>query len=374
VVGPALGGFLTDQWSWRWAFYVNIPFGLVTLALIGRWFPHVVPQGERRRLDLAGIATLIGSVVPLLLALTWGGSEYPWTSPVVLALLGLAAAMLVFFVGVERAAEQPVIPLSLFRNRIFSITILATAVTAMGMFGAGVYVPLFVQGVMGATATESGTILMPMMITMVLASIVSGQVVARTGRYRLLMLAGLATMTAGLLMLTQMDAGTSRGTLVRNLVITGIGLGGTLPMFVIVIQNAVPVDMLGVVTGTTQFFRQIGGTVGVALMGSAMTNRFHVALERAMPPDLAVALPNDAREILSNPQALVNPGAVADLAATFAGLSAHSSAMLDQAMAALRSALVAGIHEVFIIGATMVAIAFVACLFLPEIPLRKVNR
>ncbi|MBI4497721.1 MAG: MFS transporter [Chloroflexi bacterium] len=374
VIGPALGGFLTDTGSWRWAFYVNIPLGLVTLALIGRWFPHIPPRAGRRRIDWLGIGALVACVVPLLLALSWGGTLYPWGSPTILGLFAVAAVMLIIFLAVERVAAEPVIPLSLFRNRTFSLTILATFLTAMVMLGAGVYMPLYVQAVLGASATESGAILIPMMVVMVLATATSGQIVARWGRYRPLMLAGLAIMGVGLVLLARMGSETSRSAAVLNLVITAVGLGTTMPLFVIVAQNAVPANVLGVVTGSTQFFRQIGGTVGVALMGSAMTARFHVALGRALPPEVRAALPDGSLDALATPQALMNPEAAAGLRQTFASLGPQSGALLDQTLTALRLALAEGVHEVFLVAIAVVAAAFVACLFLPEIPLRKTHR
>src|ERR1700687_4889751 len=251
IVGPLLGGYLTDNLSWRWVFYVNLPVGLVALVVLWFSFPNVRPVIRERRIDFLGATTLVAGVVPLLLALSWGGNDYPWNSPTILGLFGVAAVMLVAFIWGERRAAEPIIPLSLFRNGIVTVSVLALMLMAIGMFGTILFIPLFIQGVIGTTATQSGTVMMPMMIVMITASILGGQIISRTGRYKMIGVFGMSVMTLGLFLLSGMGPDTDYLTVVRNMIIVGMGLGPTMPVFTLAAQNAVKLAQLGVVTALT---------------------------------------------------------------------------------------------------------------------------
>src|SRR5438105_1765886 len=264
IIGPLLGGYLTDNLSWRWVFYVNLPVGVIAIAVLWLSFPNIRPVLRERRIDFLGAGTLVAGVVPLLLALSWGGNDYPWASPTILGLFGIAAIMLVVFGIVERRAAEPIIPLSLFGNRIVSVSVLALMLMAIGMFGTILFIPLFIQGVIGTSATQSGTVMMPMMMVMVTSSILGGQNISRTGRYKLIGLFGMTVMALGLFLLSGMGPNTDYLTVVRNMIIIGIGLGPTMPVFTLAAQNAVKMSQLGVVTSMTQFSRSIGSTLGVA--------------------------------------------------------------------------------------------------------------
>src|SRR5437899_10476685 len=262
IVGPLLGGYLTDTLSWRWVFYVNLPVGLVALSVLWFSFPNIRPAVRERRIDYAGALTLVAGVVPLLLALSWGGNDYPWLSPVIIGLFVLAALMLTVFGLIASVAIEPIIPFSLFRNRIVSVSVLALSLMAIGMFGTILFIPLFIQGVIGTSATQSGTVLAPMMIVNIGSSVVGGQIISRTGRYKIIGLYGMCVMTLGLFLLSGMGPETDYLTVVRNMMIVGLGIGPTMPVFTLAAQNAVKMSQLGVVASLTQFARSMGRPFG----------------------------------------------------------------------------------------------------------------
>jgi EmrB/QacA subfamily drug resistance transporter len=371
IVGPLLGGYLTDSLTWRWVFYVNLPVGLIALAVLWFSFPDIRPVMRERRIDFLGAGTLVAGVVPLLLALSWGGTDYPWTSPTILGLFSVAAIMLVIFGVVESRAAEPIIPLSLFRNRVVSVSVLALMLMAIGMFGTILFIPLFIQGVIGTTATQSGTVMMPMMMVMITSSILGGQIISRTGRYKLIGVFGMCLMTFGLFLLSGMGPDTDYLTVVRNMMIVGLGMGPTMPVFTLAAQNAVDMSQLGVVTSLTQFARSIGSTLGVAVFGSILTNRFAPALRAALPPEVASALPADRLAQFLNPQALLNPDAAATMREQLRALGPQGAQIYDQLLSAIKVALVAALHDVFLLGAVLGAIGVVTVLFLKELPLRK---
>ncbi|MBM3956495.1 MAG: MFS transporter [Gemmatimonadetes bacterium] len=375
VIGPTLGGFITDSLSWRWIFYVNIPLGVPVVALLARFFPDVRQSRVRHALDYLGVAALILAVVPLLLGLSWGGGEYGWGSPQVLGALAFGATMTGAFVLIETRAREPIIPLGLFRNSVVALSLAVVFLTAFGMFGGVVYVPLYFQGVLGASATSSGSFLTPMMLSSVVGSMLSGQALSRLGgHYRWQGLAGIAVMAAGIALFSRVTPETGGGAAVAMIVVIGFGLGVTMPVFTIAVQNAVPHSVMGVATSSTQFFRSVGGTVGIAILGAAMVSGFTRGFEsslsetarRAMPPEQIAAL-------TSNPQALLSAEATETLRESFAALGAQGPAVAEEVMRTLRSSLSDAIGDVFLLSLSAVLLAFVATLFIREIPLRKRN-
>ena len=371
IVGPLLGGYLTDNLSWRWVFYVNLPVGLIALVVLWFSFPNIRPVVKERRIDVLGAVTLVAGVVPLLLALSWGGNAYDWTSPTILGLFGLAAVMLVVFVWVETRAAEPIIPLSLFKNSIVTTSVLALMLMAIGMFGTILFIPLFAQGVIGISATESGTVMMPMMVVMITSSIVGGQIISRTGHYKIIGLFGMAIMAVGLFLLSGMGPETDYLTVVRNMVIIGLGLGPTMPVFTLAAQNAVGMSQLGVVTSLTQFARSIGSTLGVAVFGSLLTNRFAPAFQQALSPDVKSALPPDRLVEFQNPQALLNPQAADLMRQQLEALGPQGAQLYDALFSAIKVGLVAALHDVFLLGAVLGVLGVVTVVFLKELPLRK---
>ena len=371
IVGPLVGGYLTDALSWRWVFYVNLPLGLIALAVLWLGFPNIRPARTDRPIDVAGAVTLVAGVVPLLLALSWGGGEYAWTSPRIVGLLLFAGVTIGLFLRIESRAPEPIIPLSLFQNRIVAVATLAMLCVTMGMFGTILFVPLFIQGVIGTSATESGTVMMPMMMTIIVGSIVGGQLISRTGRYKLVALFGLSTAALGMFLLSRMGPDASYWTVVRNMMIVGLGLGPTMPVFTIAAQNAVSFSQLGVVTSVTQFARSIGGTLGAALFGSLLINRFGSALTEALPPSAAAVIPAEQLDRVQNPQVLLNPEIAATIQEGLSAAGPQAAQAYDALIGAIRIALATSLHETFVAGAVIVALGALIVLFLQEIPLRK---
>jgi MFS family permease len=274
IVGPLAGGMITDGFGWRGVFYINIPVGVIALLLVWRTYrPQAAALPARPRLDYPGFATLVLGVTPLLLALSLGGHELAWSSP---ALIGLVLAGLVFlavFVRVEARAAQPVLPLGLLRSRSVGIASLGLVFTAGSLFATALFTPLFVQVVIGSSATGSGGVLAPMMLAFVLASILAGQLLARVGHYRLVGILGLGLAAFGQLLMAGMGTDTDYAVVARNLVVIGFGIGSALAAFVVASQNSVPVAMMGVATALATFARASGSTLASAGFGSLLAAR-----------------------------------------------------------------------------------------------------
>jgi EmrB/QacA subfamily drug resistance transporter len=299
IVGPALGGLIADNTTWRWIFYVNVPVGAAALLLIWMTMPRRTQRREHS-IDYLGAALLAAGTTALLLGLVWGGREYAWLSPQVVGSLAAAGLLLVLFALAERRAKEPILPFELLRRRNVAVGVTSIALVAMCMFGTISFVPLFVQGVIGTSATASGVVLTPMMLGAVTMSIVSGQWVSRTGRYKANALAGPLVLGAAMLLLSRMDVDTTRGEAIRNMVIAGIGMGLMMQIFVLLIQNTVPVRTLGAGTALGQFARAIGATLGVTLMGVIVNQGLPAeardgAVVHRLPPALRVELADALR-------------------------------------------------------------------------------
>lgn len=373
IIGPTLGGFLTDALSWHWIFYINVPLGILIIILFIKFFPNIKPEASNNKVDYWGIVALILTVVPALLALSWGGVDYPWISVTIISMFIFSALMGIAFVTIERRSDNPLIPMSLFRNRIVAVSELVIFFTAIGMFGIIIFVPLYFQGVLGMSATTSGSFLTPMMLGMVVGSIVSGQLLSRTGgHYKIQGAIGIAIMLVGMILLSRMTIDTSYAFAVLNIVITGLGLGITMPLYMIAVQNAVPHEVLGVATSSVAFFRSIGGSVGLAIFGSVMNNRFASGFIDLLPSEVKDTIPPEQLNNLArNPQALVSTEAQAQLKAILENFGSQGTAFFEHIMQALQLALDSALSEVFLIGAFIVVISFVINLFIKEIPLRR---
>lgn len=401
LVGPALGGILTDNFSWHWIFYVNIPIGLVSLYVIWHLLPNIKRRNATHDLDWIGGAVFIVGVTLLLIGLTNKGTG-EWTDPDVGGLIVASLALLTVFALIEWRTKEPIVPLDLFRNRTYASSIVATFFLSFGFFGATLFLPRWFQVVQGASATQSGYELFPLLLGLIGASIVSGQIVARTGKYKVLVIVSLVTMTVGLLLMTQLRADTPAPLLWVWMFITGVGIGPTLAVYTIIVQNAVPFSKLGVATSNLTFFRQIGGSVGLAIAGTVFTT------------SLTNDLPNQLKPVFGQIETTVPPqfqGQFGQLVAGLANLGSGHSAGFDisnltgvgqsfgqalvgfittQLPAELQGAITAiftpfialldtafkqafslAVADVFFIGVVTGVLAIVASLFMEELPLRS---
>jgi len=372
IIGPTLGGWITDNWGWRWVFYVNMPLGAIAILTAGFVMPKLVNR-RQHIIDYLGVVTLIAGTVPLLLAFSWAGTQYAWGSWQIIGLFIFSAVMLVIFVLVEMRTAEPIITPQLFKNSIFLISVMAMFLVSAGVFVAILYLPLFAQGVLGESATNSGVILTPMMVGFIFSSIVGGQLLSRTGRYKFLAIIGFAVAAIGMFLLSRMAVTTTPGEIIRNMIITGLGAGVLLSLFTIVVQNAFPYRQLGEVTASLNFFRAIGATIGVAVMGTIMTNAFQSDLQSNMPQALTRLA--SARHVplaqLQNPQLLLAPDVVAKIQHSFAAFGAQGLALFHQLIEAIRVSLSSAITTVFFLGFIIMLLGLFAVLFLREIPLRK---
>ena len=362
MFGPTAGGWLTDSFSWRAAFYVNLPVGIIAVIAIWLEFPNLHRQGVDRKIDWFGVAALIGCVVPLLLALTWV-TNYGWGSTRVESLLAVAALMLGTFLYAETKASEPLIPLVLFRNPIISTCSLAVFVLGMGMFGVIIYLPLFMQGVLGISATQSGNLLTPLMMGAVIGSIITGQVSTRTGTYKPAAIVGSILVAIGMILFARMDGDTLRSYVVAGMVISGMGMGLLQPVYTLAVQNAAPREHMGAATASTAFFRSIGSTLGVAIFGSILLTTFHNDFDAAVP----AGTPKIALTPFSNPLMLsaLRPQLEAGFGRYPGGLQ-----LLKTLMANVRIALIHGLNRIFVASAVIMTLAIVLSVMLKSVKLR----
>ena len=373
VIGPAAGGFITDNWGWRWVFYVNIPVGILGIALLVAFLPYVRSKATWRDIDFAGAFLLIAGLVPILISLS-NTSTYGWGSWQTLVPLVGGFALLVTFVIVEHFEKEPIVPLSLFKNRAFTVSVIVGALSGFGMFGALIFVPLIFQGVLGVTATNSGTLITPMMFGLIGASILSGQLMVRIRQYKWLGTFGAAVMAVGVFLLSEVSIHSTQLEVTAGLIIVGAGLGLTFPLYLNAVQSAVEQRYLGVVSSNLQFFRNMGGTLATAILGSILANRLGVNIQDQidklnLPPAFTSSfkVPNG----VGGAQQLFN---AANLAHQRALLPAAARPLFDQVIVAVKVGLASTMHEVFLIALVAVLITLVATVFMPSVPLLAARR
>ena len=440
VIGPAIGGFLTDFGDmnllghvisgWRLVFYVNLPLGLLSLFVLVKMMPSIPGIGHPT-VDYIGAGLIVTTFVPLLLALSWGGHDYAWASPQIIGLSLLSATALGMLLFVETRVVEPIIPLNMFQNRVFSTVNLAGFLIGMAFFGIVMFMPLFMQVVLGVSATKSGLAMFPLMAGLMTGSIVSGNIVARIGHYKPFIVGGVIVLGIGVICLSQIGPETSIFGIDWRLLLVGLGLGPSQSLNNLAVQNAVPVDRIGIATSSSQFFRQIGSTVGVAIFGTLLTVNLTAEIPKNLPPSLGIGpgtlnlsqvqgqartghlmdgkladaikqradefevayrgdtaaaadllrdpeLPTEIREALDPSGTVTDGGAVLDLKTKrqsepeeLARLKAlMTEAVGKQVEHGLRNGFSVSITSMFAMSLITVILAFVVCLFIPELPLR----
>ncbi|WP_445526633.1 MDR family MFS transporter [Streptomyces cyslabdanicus] len=346
IGGPLVGGTITDNWGWRWSFYINLPLGAVALVAISAVL-HLPKKRSEARIDYLGAVLLTVGISSIVLVTTWGGSEYAWASARIMELIAIGVVALVGFVLWQGKAAEPIVPLHIFRSRNFSLMSLIGFITGFVMFGAVLFLPLYQQSVQGASATNSGLLLLPMLAAMMVVSLVAGRVTTSSGRYKVFPVVGSVLMITGLYLLSLLDTGTTRLTSGLYMAVLGAGMGCLMQITMLVAQNSVELKDMGVASSSTTLFRTLGSSFGVAIMGALFNNRVqHVMAERA--------------------------GALGrGITEQSAQLDAASLAKLPaQAREAYQHAVSAGTHSAFLLGAVVAVVALVAAVFVKEVPLR----
>jgi EmrB/QacA subfamily drug resistance transporter len=282
IVGPLLGGFFVDNLSWRWIFYVNLPIGVIALAVIGVAF-HARSERVSHRVDYLGAGILAGGLASIVLFTSLGGNTYAWSSPAIIGMAVVGVALLVAFPFVEQRAAEPILPLELFRNRVFTVTSAIGFIVGLALFGAITYLPLYLQIARGYSPTSSGLFLTPLMGGLLVTSILSGQLISRYGRYKPFPIAGTAIMTVAVYLLSRLALHTPIWHTILAMIVLGLGLGMVMQVLILAAQNAVDYRLLGVATSGSTLFRQVGGSIGVSAFGAIFANRLASGLSAKLP-------------------------------------------------------------------------------------------
>ncbi|MGD8373675.1 MAG: MDR family MFS transporter [Candidatus Woesebacteria bacterium] len=385
VIGPLLGGLLTDGPGWRWTFYINVPIGIAAFTLIARYLPTITHK-VKEKIDVLGAILISAGLAGLVLACALGGTDgWAWSSPQIIGMIIGAFAILVAFIFVERKAESPILPLDLFRQSIFNVTAIAIFLFGIGFLGTVIYIPLFAQDILNFSATNSGIIILPMVAGLTITSMVCGRVVAKTGKYKIMYCTGLAIAGLGILLLSFLNATSSYFDMAWRMFVAGAGIGISMPLFTLVVQNAFDKKHLGVATSSVQLFRSMGGTVGTAILGGVLNNVLINKLGNIQnDPFVQIAKQSggESAEQFSN----IDINAVQGILSTkgqesiFSSLSQLPAQVQQTAIDAfnsfsevLRVALSDSITRIFLVSSIFLAIAVVVSLFLKEIPLKHHN-
>ncbi|EPD56479.1 MULTISPECIES: MDR family MFS transporter [Streptomyces] len=346
IGGPLVGGTITDNWGWRWSFYINLPLGIFALGLISVVL-HLPKKRAKAGIDYLGVVLLTVGITAIVLVTTWGGTQYAWTSARIMELIGIGVASLIGFVFWQTKAAEPVVPLHIFRSRNFTLMSLIGFITGFVMFGATLFLPLYQQSVQGASATNSGLLLLPMLGAMLVTSMVAGRVTTNTGKYKVFPVVGSALMIVGLYLLSTMDTGTSRFMSGVFMAVVGLGMGCLMQITMLVAQNSVEMKDMGVASSSTTLFRTLGSSFGVAIMGALFNNRVQDVMSQR-----AGSLGSKITE-------------------KSAQLDAKSLEKLPAvAREAYQHAVSAGVHSAFLLGAIVAVGALIAAVFVKEVTLR----
>lgn len=373
VLGPTAGGWITDNSTWRWVFYVNVPIGIIALLVLIFLMPTLRSKNAgKASIDYLGATFLILGTVPLLIGFTWAGSQYAWVSWQIFSLFGVAivfiAVFILYEVYLERRNAQPIINPSLFKNSIFSVSVVITMITSMGMYGCILFLPLYAQGVLGISATNSGLILTPMMGGIIFSSVISGLLLSRFGKYKWLAFVGMVITIGGSFLLQRLDVNSTYSELIIAMIVLGLGLGFSMSLYTTVVQNALP-KFIGQATSGLTFFRSIGATIAVAAMGSLLTSAYVPGFHGALSATVKKLVPGQALSVFDDPNVLLSPDLQKQLTAKFASFGPQGLTLYHQILEAVKIGLTSGIHNVFVLSTVLMIVGFFAIFLLKEIPL-----
>nr|WP_276308546.1 MDR family MFS transporter [Thermoflavimicrobium daqui] len=373
VIGPQVGGWIVDAINWRWVFYVNLPVGILATILI-----FIGLNGKKTtgpvKVDMGGIITMVIGVVSLLLALSFGGKDYDWDSWQIIGLFSLSVLFLILFFIIESKVDEPILPPYLFKNRTFSLINAIGFLMTLGMFGAITFIPFYMQGVLGVSASDSGTVMTPMMISMILTSILGGQLVYKVG-IRSLMITGMAITTLAFGLLTTLDLDSSKFLAMGYLVVMGIGMGFVMPNLTLALQESFSKEELGVVTSSSQFFRNMGGTFGVAILGTVLNEKSTQLLNEKMGP-IFEQIPKQMQAMIEPIKKMINtdPQGLYSMLFNSQSLQKIPITMQKTMLPILKTSLVSSLHVVFWCSLAFAAGGFLITFFIGKITLTQENK
>lgn len=364
IIGPTLGGYITDHFSWRWIFYVNVPVGIITFIIIIFALPAHYEVSKRNKIDYAGAAALILALIPMLLGFTWGGNKYDWNSVQIITMFIFSLIMLIMFVFIESKAVDPIIPLALFKNSIYNFSAIEMFLVNAVMMGATIFLPLFVQGVIGQSASKSGEIMTPMMVSLIAGSIISGVIISKTKRYKLQSIIGFVIMAIGTYLLAYLNVNSSGTEIIIDMVVIGIGMGIVMPILSSAAQNAFPEKIMGVVTSGIQFFKLLGSTIASAVMGTILNS----SITKGMKGLDTGGLPSSLTKTFANPGIVSNADVMNGIRSKLPPVLLPAFGKLIEQV---KHILANSIHDVFIICIVIAGLALVAMFFMKEIPFKS---
>lgn len=375
IVGPLAGGLLSDTVSWRWVFYINLPFGLVALLVLTFLMPTLRTPNKRIIIDYAGSLLVVLATLLLLLGFSWAGSAFAWLSWQSLGLFGssivLLVLLVVYSVCQERLGREPIVEPSMFKNvRIFSVSILATILISVVVLGSVYFLPVFLQSVAGVSATNSGLTLIPFALASIVGAIIGGQLITATGRYKWIALTSVVTMVIGILLLLGLNIHSSSWYVLIALLVFGPGVGASLSLYTIAVQNAMP-GRIGQATSAVVFFRQLGQSIGLAAIGAVVTSSYVPAFHRELPSALSKAMPPQLIKVFEDPTVLLSPNVMTSIRAGFERYGAQGNAAFGAILNAVKLGLTESIHGAFVLSLGLMIVTLVVVCFLKEIPLRS---
>lgn len=368
ILGPTIGGWITDHWNWHWVFFINLPFAII--ALIGVFYALPKVKIEKQvKIDWLGTTLLTIGLMPILLGFTWVGDKFQWTDWQTLTLFISGLVILTIFIVYETKVQEPVIDAHLFKNRLFTVTLILNTFVSMAMFGTTMFLPLFLQGVIGLSAQNSGMLMAPMTLSFISGSVIAGQYMTKTGKYKTLSHVSGVIMVVGAFLFTQMDVNSSYIQVLINMIVLGVGIGALMPIFNVSVQNVFPYRMMGTVNATQQFVNSLGGVIASPIFGSILNHQFKDTLEQELPNELK-QFQDQATIAEINPQALLTQEAQLQMKNAFLNLGEHGMQLFEKFLHAIKVSLASGIHSLFLVALVFAVLTALGTILIPEYKLK----